>query len=49
MEIETKIIKFGNSQGITIPSKIAKSLNLKIGDKILIIINDDKSITIKKS
>lgn len=48
MEFETKIIKFGNSQGITIPNKVAKAIDYKLNDIVIITINDDKTIKIRK-
>lgn len=33
-KIEAKIIKRGNSSGVTIPPAILKALGLKVGDKI---------------
>lgn len=35
--MEAKLQKWGNSEGIRIPSKILKSLHLKENDKIIIV------------
>lgn len=40
----TKILKWGNSQGIRIPKNIMRNLNLHIGDNIKISIKDNKVI-----
>lgn len=48
MEINAKIIKFGNSQGITIPTKIAKLIDFNINDNVLIKVNKGNTITITK-
>lgn len=49
MELKSKIIKYGNSQGITIPNKIAKLIGLNVGDELIICVNDDNIITIKRN
>lgn len=49
MEFKSKVIRFGNSVGITIPNKIAKLIELNIGDIITInVLDDKKTIIIKK-
>ncbi len=47
----TTISKWGNSQGLRFPKKILEELNLSIGDKIKLLIQDNKIILepIKKS
>lgn len=42
--MEAKIQKWGNSDGIRIPSSILKSLNLKTNDKVNLIQENDKII-----
>lgn len=42
--MEAKIQKWGNSDGIRIPSSILKSLNLKTNDKVDLIQENDKII-----
>ena len=42
--MEAKIQKWGNSDGIRIPSSILKSLNLKTNDKVDLIQEKDKII-----
>lgn len=49
MELKSKIIKYGNSQGITIPNKIAKLIGLNVGDELIICVNEDNIITIKRN
>jgi len=45
------ISKWGNSQGLRFPKNILKELNLSVGDKIKLLIDNDKIILepIKKS
>jgi len=45
--MEIRIQKWGNSDGIRIPSNILKSLNLKTNDKVKIT-EEDKKIVITK-
>ena len=47
----TTISKWGNSQGLRFPKKILEELNLSIGDKVKLLIQDNKIILepIKKS
>lgn len=45
--MEAKLQKWGNSDGIRIPSNILKSLNLKTNDKVELIQEKDKIIIIK--
>ena len=45
--MEIRLQKWGNSDGIRIPSAILKSLNLKTNDKIELICEDDKIIISK--
>lgn len=42
--MEARIQKWGNSDGIRIPSSILKSLNLKTNDKVNLIQENDKII-----
>lgn len=46
--MEARLQKWGNSDGIRIPSSILKALNLKTNDKLQLIQEDDK-IVISKS
>ena len=47
--MEARLQKWGNSDGIRIPSSILKSLNLKTNDKVDLIQEHDKIIiSIKK-
>ena len=46
--MEARLQKWGNSDGIRIPSNILKSLNLKTNDKVDLIQKDDKIIISKK-
>lgn len=45
--MESRIKKWGNSDGIRIPSSILKSLNLKTNDKVNIYEEDDKIVIYK--
>lgn len=45
--METKVQKWGNSDGIRIPSSILKELNIKTNDRINITREDDKIIITK--
>lgn len=45
--METKLQKWGNSEGIRIPSSILKSLDLKTNDKVNICEEDNKIIIYK--
>ena len=45
--MEARLQKWGNSNGIRIPSNILKSLNLKANDKV-ILEQDDEKIIISK-
>ena len=45
--MEIRIQKWGNSDGIRIPSSILKSLDLKTNDKVRLIEEDDKIIISK--
>lgn len=45
--MEVRLQKWGNSDGIRIPSNILKSLNLKTNDKLELIQDDDKIIISK--
>lgn len=47
MNMEAKLQKWGNSDGIRIPSNILKSLNLKTNDKVEIRCDNDKIIISK--
>lgn len=49
MNIKTKVIKFGNSYGITIPVKVAKLINFNINDELIISIVDEETLKIKKN
>ena len=46
-QIEARLQKWGNSDGIRIPSNLLKSLNLKTNDKVEIIQQEDKIIISK--
>lgn len=48
MRFETKIIKFGNSYGFTIPTKISKFIGFNINDEIIISLTEKNTIEIKK-
>ena len=39
-----KIIKIGNSLGVTLPSKFIKKLSLKAGDTVKLVYHDDSSL-----
>lgn len=45
--MEARLQKWGNSDGIRIPSSILKSLNLKTNDKVELIQENDKIIITK--
>ena len=45
--MEARLQKWGNSDGIRIPSSFLKSLNLKTNDKVELIQEKDKIIIIK--
>ena len=45
--MEAKLQKWGNSDGIRIPSTILKALNLKTNDKVNLTIEDEKIIISK--
>ncbi len=45
--MEVRLQKWGNSDGIRIPSNILKSLNLKTNDKIELVYDEDKIIISK--
>lgn len=45
--MEAKLQKWGNSDGIRIPSSFLKSLNLKTNDKVELIQKEDKIIISK--
>lgn len=45
--MEAKLQKWGNSDGIRIPSNFLKSLNLKTNDKVNLNYEDDKIIITK--
>lgn len=47
--MEARLQKWGNSDGIRIPSSILKSLNLKTNDKVNLIQEHDKIIITKQS
>ena len=47
--METRLQKWGNSDGIRIPSVILKTLNLKTNDKVNIICEDNKIIISKSN
>lgn len=47
--MEARLQKWGNSDGIRIPSSILKSLNLKTNDKVDLIQDHDKIIISKQS
>lgn len=42
-----KIIKIGNSIGVTLPSKYIKKLSLRVGDTVKLIYHDDTSLILK--
>lgn len=45
--MEAKLQKWGNSDGIRIPSSFLKALNLKTNDKVFLIQKEDKIIISK--
>lgn len=45
--MEVRLQKWGNSDGIRIPSSILKSLNLKTNDKVELVCDGDKIIISK--
>lgn len=45
--MEARLQKWGNSDGIRIPSNILKSLNLKTNDKVKLILEEDRIIITK--
>ncbi len=45
--VETRLQKWGNSDGIRIPSSFLKSLNLKTNDKVDVVQEKDKIIISK--
>lgn len=45
--MQAKLQKWGNSDGIRIPSNILKSLNIKTNDKLELVQQDDKIIISK--
>ena len=47
--VEARLQKWGNSDGIRIPSSILKSLNLKTNDKVDLIQEHDKIIISKQT
>ena len=47
--MEARLQKWGNSDGIRIPSVILKTLNLKTNDKVNIICEDNKIIISKSN
>ncbi len=47
--MEIKLQKWGNSDGIRIPSNILKSLNIKTNDRLRIYEEDDKIVIYKIS
>ena len=47
--MEVILQKWGNSDGIRIPSSLLKSLNIKTNDKLEIIQSDDKLIITKSN
>lgn len=48
MKLKSKITVIGTSKGLIIPHTILKSLELKLGDEILIDIIDNKILIEKK-
>ncbi len=42
-----KIIKIGNSLGITLPARFIQSLSLKVGDKVELTQEDDTSLVVR--
>lgn len=47
--MEIKLQKWGNSEGIRIPSVFLKSMNLKANDKLIITQDEDKIIITKSN
>ena len=45
--MEARLQKWGNSDGIRIPSNILKSLNLKTNDKVKLTLEEDRIIITK--
>lgn len=48
MNLERKVVKFGNSLGSTFPKKVLNHLNVHQGDQIIYRLNDDGTVTIEK-
>ncbi len=48
VSFEATLVKWGNSVGFSIPKPIRDGMNLNPGDKITIVVQDDK-ICIKKA
>lgn len=42
-----KIIRIGNSLGVTLPSKFIKKLSLRIGDQVKLMYNSDSSLLLE--
>lgn len=46
--VDRKVIKIGNSLGVTLPQEMLKHLNLKHGDEVKFSLEDDGSVSVKK-
>ena len=42
-----KIIRIGNSLGITLPSKFIERLSLKVGDQVKLVFHDESSLILE--
>lgn len=42
-----KIIRIGNSLGVTLPSKFIERLSLKVGDQVKLVFHDETSLLLE--
>ncbi len=42
-----KIIRIGNSLGVTLPSKFVERLSLKVGDQVKLVFHDESSLLLE--
>lgn len=49
MELESKIIKIGNSSGVIIPQEVLKHTKSKQGDTFKFYLQEDGSVVLKKA
>lgn len=42
-----KIIRIGNSLGVTLPSKFIERLSLKVGDQVKLVFRDESSLILE--